>query len=248
MKKKNTKKIGNSILNILLFIFLVFCVLSVIITIFSKKDVDGASEVFGYQMRIVTTNSMGACDQTDVSDFEIGSIPVNAMVFVKLLPVDTSKHDDWYRSLKAGDVLTFRYVYTTQITITHRITSITEKETGGFIIELAGDNKNSDSDQLYQKIDTSVPNNTNYVIGKVVGKSVVFGGVISVLKNPIGMICIIMLPCLVIIILEVIKITRLLTADKKKRALEESQKKDKEFEELRRKLAELEKEKENGEK
>lgn len=248
MGKDDVKKAGKVIINILLSVFLILCILLVLFTIFSKKDVDGAADIFGYQMRTVTTNSMGKCEQTDVSKFDIGSIPVNSMVFIKLLPEDTSKHDDWYRELKVGDVLTFRYVYTTQITITHRITSINEKDTGGFIIELAGDNKNENADQLYQSIDTSVPNSMNYVIGKVVGKSVVFGNIISVLKTPLGMILAVMLPCLVIIVLEIIRIVKLLNADKKKHALEESKRKDDELEELRRKLAELEKEKENGEK
>ena len=51
-------------------------------------------------------------------------------------------------NVKVGDVLTFRYVYATQVTITHRITSITEEANGEFIIELAGDNKNSEDGQL----------------------------------------------------------------------------------------------------
>ena len=248
MKNSGAKKIGKQILDVVLFIFLIFCVLSVILTVFSKKDVDGAAEIFGYQMRVVTTNSMGECDQTDVSGFEIGSIPVNSMVFVKTIPDGAEAQTEWYRSLKVGDVLTFRYVYTTQITITHRITSITEKETGGFIIELAGDNKSSTTDQLYQTIDTSIPNNMNYVIGKVVGRSVAIGGVISLLKNPIGMISIVMIPCIVIIIFEIVKVTKLLTADKKRLAREEARKKDDELAALRKKLAELEKNKEDGEK
>jgi hypothetical protein len=137
-------------------------------------------------------------------------------------------------------VLTFRYVYTTQVTITHRIVSITEKETGGFLIELAGDNKNSEDGQLTQVIDTSIPNSTNYVIGKVIGQSYLFGLLMSFLKQPVGIVLVIIVPCFIIILLEVLKIARVFGADRKKREQEENEKKNSELEELRRKLAELE--------
>ena len=243
MNKKGAKKIGSILVNLILYIFLTVCILSVFLTIFSKRDSDGAVELFGYQMRVVTSDSMAKCEHTDVSDFDIKSIPVRSMVFVKTMPDDPAKADDWYRSLKVGDVLTFRYVYSSQVTITHRITSITEKATGGFIIELAGDNKNSEDSQLRQTIDTSIPNNTNYVIGKVTAKSYVFGFIMSLLMQPIGIVLVIIVPCFIIMMLEFIKIAGMLSADKKNKLQQENDRKESEIEELRRKLAELEKQK-----
>ena len=243
MNKSNVKKLGSILVNLLLCIFLTVCVLSVFFTVFSKKDTDGAAEMFGYQMRVVTSDSMAKCELTDVSDFEIKSIPVRSMVFVKVMPEDPAEADAWYRSLKVGDVLTFRYVYSSQVTITHRITSITEKETGGFIIELAGDNKNSEDSQLRQTIDTSIPNNTNYVIGKVTSQAYVFGFIMSFLMQPIGIVLVIIVPCFIIMMIEIIKIAGVLSADKKNKLQEENDKKDSELEELRRKLAELERQK-----
>lgn len=240
MDKARIKKAGNIILNVLLYVFLAICIATVLITVLSKRDVDGAAEVFGYQMRVVTSDSMSKSEHTDVSSYKIKDIPVRSMVFVKVKPDDPSKVDEWYRSLRVGDVLTFRYVYTTQVTITHRIISITEKETGGFLIELAGDNKNSDDGQLLQIIDTSVPHNPNYVIGKVIGQAYLLGVVLSFLMQPIGMVLAIIVPCFVIILLEVAKIIRLVTADKKKREREELEKKENELEELRQRLAQLE--------
>ena len=207
---------------------------------FFKKDTDGAAELFGYQMRVVTSDSMAKCHLTDVSDFEIGSIPLRSMIFVKTMPEDEKKANEWYGKLKVGDVLTFRYVYQNQVTITHRITSITEKQTGGYIIELAGDNKNSESDQLYQTIDTSIPNHTNYVIGKVTGQSFILGFIVSLLKTPLGIIFIVIVPCFIIILLEILKIVGAYSAERKKREQEEAAKKDSELEALRRRLAELE--------
>ena len=240
MKNEKTKKIAKITLNVLLYLFLALCIFSVFMTMASKKDADGAAEIFGYQMRVVTSDSMAKCELTDVSEFEIKDIPIRSMVFVQLMPDDPAEADAWYRSLQKGDVLTFRYVYTTQITITHRITSITEKESGGFLIELAGDNKNSKDGQLIQVIDTSVPNNTNYVIGKVTGQAYLFGAIMSFLMQPIGMILVIIVPCLFIILLEILKIARVFGADKKERERTEKAQKEQELEELRRRLAELE--------
>ena len=240
MEKKKLKKIGDIIFNILLYLFLAICVFALVLTIFSKKDIDGAAELFGYQMRVVTSDSMAKCDQTDVSDYEIKSIPLRSMIFVEIMPENEAEVDKWYRDLQVGDVLTFRYVYTNQVTITHRITSITEKKTGGFIIELAGDNKNSDSEQLYQTIDTSIPNNKNYVVDKVTGQAFLLGFIISLLKSPLGIIFIVIVPCFIIILLEVLKIVGVYNAERKKREQEETAKKDSELEELRRRLAQLE--------
>lgn len=243
MDKAKIKKIGKIALDVLLYIFLAICIFAVIVTVISKRDSDGAAEVFGYQMRVVTSDSMSESEFSDVSAYKIKDIPIRSMVFVKVMPDDPAEADEFYRSLKVGDVLTFRYVYTTQVTITHRITSITEKDTGGFIIELAGDNKNSEDGQLTQVIDTSIPNNTNYVIGKVTGQAYLLGLLMSFLMQPVGIILLIIVPCFIIILLEVLKIVKVLGADKKKREQEEKQNKDNELEELRRKLAELEREK-----
>ncbi len=239
--KSKTGKVGRIIGNILLYLFLALCIFSVFLTVFSKKAVDGAAEIFGYQMRVVTSASMEKCDKTDVSAYEIEDIPVRSMIFVKVMPSDPAEADEWYRSLNVGDVLTFRYVYTTQVTITHRITSITEKESGGFIIQLAGDNVNDNSQPLYQTIDTSIPNNTNYVIGKVTGQAYLLGVLMSFIMAPAGMILAVILPCAIIMLMEISKIVRSIRGDKAKQAREESERKDRELEELRRRLAELEK-------
>lgn len=240
MSKKRFKKIGSVIINALLYVFLAICIFTLVITLVSKKDVDGAAEVFGYQMRIISSDSMAKCELTDVSDYDIKSIPLRSLIFVRVMPEDEREADEWYKSVEVGDVLTFRYVYTNQVTITHRVVDIKEKEGGGYLISLAGDNKNSNSEQLYQVIDTSIPDNTNYVIGKVTGQSYILGFLISLLKTPLGIIFIIIVPCFIIILLEVLKIVGVLSADKKKREQEEKMKKDNELEELRRRLEELE--------
>ena len=240
MKKDTIKKIGNILGNVVMYIFLILCIAAVILTVFSKKDSDGASEIFGYQIRVVITDSMGESEYTDVSNYKIKSIPVNSLVFIKLMPEDPEAAEEWYSNVKVGDVLAFRYVYTTQMTITHRVVSITEKETGGYIIELEGDNKDSDERLLRQTIDTSIPNSLNYIIGEVTGHSYLFGMFLTILKQPVGLICLIILPCFVIILIEVIKIINAVGEEKRIKAKKEKEAKDNELEELRRRLAELE--------
>lgn len=240
MENIKLKKFGKIAGNVLMGVFLAICVVCVIFAVSSKRHTDGAANILGYQMRIVTSDSMDKSEFTDVSDYKIKHIPVRSMVFIDVIPEDVAKATDWYRDLKVGDVLTFRYVYATQVTITHRITSITEKPTGGFIIELAGDNKTSDNGQLYQTIDTSIPNNMNYVIGKVVGQSLLLGALLSFLLQPVGLVLLIIVPCLIIILLEVLKIIKMFADEKKKKVQDEVDQKDRELEELRSRLAALE--------
>ena len=240
MDKNLLKKIGDIAANVVMYIFLAVCILSVIMTVFGKRDADGTVEIFGHQMRIVVSDSMAKSEFTDVSDYKIKHIPINTMVFIKLVPDDPAAAEQWYRDdVQIGDVLTFRYVYTNQVTITHRVVDKVEKETGGYLIYLEGDNKNSDSELLKQTIDTSIPNSTNYVIGKVVATNFLFGLFLSIIRKPIGAICIIILPCFIIILIEVLKIVRVLNADKKQQNQDEMAKKESELEELRRQLAAL---------
>ena len=247
MEKTKLKKVKKVILDVITYVFLALCILAVIVTVVAKKDVDGAANIFGHQMRIVTSDSMAKCEHTDVSDFRIKSIPIRSLVFIELVPDDPAEANDWYSELKVGDVLTFRYLYATQVTITHRITSIEKNENGGYDIELAGDNKNSKDGQLTQIIDTSEEASSNYVIGKVVGQSRLTGTIISGLKHPLGIVLLIIVPCAIIILLEVLKIFKVINTEKKNKALEESKKKDDELDALRRRLAELEGEKKMGE-
>ncbi|MBR5140666.1 MAG: S26 family signal peptidase, partial [Clostridia bacterium] len=149
------KKIVKIAANILLYLFIAVCIFSVILTISSKKDIDGTATIFGTQMRSVLTSSMEKCDATDVSGFEIKDIPAGSMIFVDVVPEDPEKAQEWYADLKVGDVLTFKYVYVRQETITHRIVDIQPNQDGGYTINLEGDNKGTDSATLAQTINTA---------------------------------------------------------------------------------------------
>ena len=239
-KPQMAKKVCQITANVLLYAFIAVCLLGVVLSVSAKKESDGTATIFGRQMRFVLSASMAKCDQTDVSQFEIKDIPARSMIFIEVAPKDTAELDEWYASLKVGDVLTFKYVYIRQETITHRITAIEKKETGGYLISLEGDNKNENSETLSQVIDTSIPNNPNYVIGKVTGQSYALGLFVNVLRSPAGLVCIVIIPSLIIVILEILKIIRLFGADKRKRELEEQARQKNELDELKKRLAELE--------
>ena len=239
MNKTQLKKTLKIVSNILLYVFIAVCVFSVLFLLMGRGNHSGAMEIFGYQMLIVTTDSMAECEETDVSGYEIGSLPSRTLILVETLPEDPLEAQKWYAALGEGDVLTFRYVYTNQITITHRLVEKTPKD-GGYILTLMGDNKATDATLLSQVIDTTETNSMNYVIGKVTGSSLFLGTILSFMRETLALVLIVILPCLVIIVCEIIKIIRAMGAEKAEREARERAEKEKEIAELRRRVAELE--------
>lgn len=250
---ERAKNVLKTMANVLTYVFLALCIVAIFLTISAKKSGDGLT-ILGKQFRLVVSESMEKSEFTDVSDFEIKDIPLGSLVFVEVVPEDETQKAKWYDGLKEGDVLTFRYTYTTQITITHRIVDIRDNGKGGYFIDLKGDNKTSStSSTLEQTIDTS-EDGLNYIIGKVTGQSLFLGQIITTLQTPLGMILIVILPCLAIIAYDLIKIIMLFTENKKKKAeeertrleneraiaMDESERQRNEIEELKRKLAALE--------
>ncbi len=171
------------LISLISFLLLIFCFLTVFLGVGAERDFDGTMIIFGYQARIVLSDSMAKCEHTDVSGYDIKDIPVKSMIFIDTLPKDEAEADRWYASLREGDVLTFRYTYATTETVTHRITGIAEKADGGYIITLQGDNRSETSGTLTQIIDTSDISSPNRIIGKVVGKSYVLGVISYEVRN-----------------------------------------------------------------
>ena len=228
------KKIFKITSDILLYCFIFLGLITIIITLSSKKDIDGATNIFNYQLRLVITDSMAKCSETNVSKYKIKSIPKNSLVLIKKI------EDNDYKKIKEGDVLTFRYLYTEQVTITHRVKSIVEKDTGGYIIELVGDNKTGESELLVQTIDTSIEESPNYIIGEVVYTSIIIGFILNMLKSSLGIVFIIIIPSFIIILLEVIKIIIITIIEKRKLAERKANEKEQEILELKKKLKEME--------
>lgn len=233
--------------DVLFCLIIAFALFVLIISVSSKRDADGTATVFGYQLRFVRSGSMEKCDRTDVSGYKIKSIPVKSCVFIKKAPApdDQQALNEWCSALSVGDVLTFQYSKygATNIqdkVITHRIVKIEPKE-GGYIITLEGDNKNDTGSVGQQVIDTTKADGLDYIIGKVEGQSYFLGLCVYALKSPIGLIFIIIVPCMIIIAYEVIKIVTVLNKDKKDRQQQEKTAKEDEIALLRKQLEELQK-------
>lgn len=248
-KKRVIKRALTISANVFIYVFLVVCLIGVTLTLTAKKSDDGTSTLFGYQMRYVLSPSMEKSEATydQIKGYDIKDIPTKSMIFVKVVPKDPEAAMKWYEDVQIGDVLTFKYVYVRQETITHRVTDKYQKPDGsGYIISLAGDNKDVGSENLTQVIDTSVPENPNYVIGKVVGQNYVLGLLVSALKTPVGMVCIIILPALIILLVELVKVINIFMSDKRKKEEKIREEQQSEIEELKRRLAEIEAKKAAG--
>ena len=214
MKNKKLNKALSVVANVVVYVFCALCLLLVLFTVFSKRDSDGAVKVLGYEMRIVVSGSMEKHPDVDVSNYKIKSIKTGSIVFVKLAPQDEQQLQQWYDDLQVGDVLTFSYFEKEQQVITHRITDIQPNGSGGYVITLRGDNLSDSGATSQQIIDTSDENSYNHVIGKVTGHNFIFGWFVYSLKQPIGMALVIIVPCLVIMVWNVVKIVSVLR-DKK---------------------------------
>ena len=256
--KKTSSKLSKALgiaVDVILYLFLAICLFALIISLVSKKDPDGAVNLFGREMRLVVSQSMEKSEYSrkDIEQYEIKDLKLRSMVFIERVPDDEEEAKEWYSRLAVGDVLTFRYVIgSSQQTITHRIIEITPKE-GGYVIQLQGDNRGESGDVSTQTIDTSESGETafNYVIGKVTGSSTVLGYIVYGIKQPIGTALIVIVPCCIIIIWHVIRIISVVSEDRKKKAAaeleaakklaeqqaEEREKQAAELEEMKRRLA-----------
>lgn len=233
--------------DVLFCLIIAFALFVLIISVSAKRDADGTANVFGYQLRFVRSGSMKKCDQTDVSGYKIKSIPVKSCVFIKKAPApdDQQALNEWCSALSVGDVLTFQYskygaANIQDKVITHRIVKIEPKE-GGYIITLEGDNKNDTGSVGQQVIDTTKADGLDYIIGKVEGQSYFLGLCVYALKSPVGLVFIIIVPCMIVIAYEVIKIITVLNKDKKDRQQQEKTAKEDEIALLRKQLEELQK-------
>ena len=246
-KKALIKKISSVLGDVLLFAFIGICCFVVVLTIVSKKDVDGTANLFGYQLRFVKTASMEKSDLTydEIKKYDIKDIPINSLLFIETVPDDEAEALEWYSEVKVGDVLTFKYVYDyRQETITHRVCEITERYSDGVLIGydivLIGDNRSDSANTHKQYIYTYEENALDYVVGKVVSQNRFLGFLAAALKTPLGLILVVMVPCSVIIITEVVRVVNLLNADKKEKAEREKNERQKEIDELKEKLRQLE--------
>ena len=236
------KKIGNIIVNILFVLFFLIALFSLYSSITLKKNGGESVNLFGHELRVVISPSMEKCDQTDVSNYKIKDIKTKSLIVVEKVPENEEQAKQFYENIEIGDVLTFKYVYTNQVTITHRVVGKNSIGDGNFIFTLEGDNKDESSGVLQQVINTGVES-PNYIIGKVKYVNYPLGVIIYGFKTPVGIICFVIIPCSLVVIYEIIKIVNVINKDKNRKNKEIEEEKNKEIEELRKRIEEMEKDK-----
>ena len=192
----------NNILYIIITLLMLFCLIMMVLF----KDINqGEVEIFGLKAKTVLSSSMEETSLFDTSSYEIKSLKRNALVVIDEI--------DNFDDIKVGDVLTFKYVIgAEQKVITHRVIKIEEKP-GGYLITLKGDNVSGESN--IQVIDTTeAMTSYNYIIGKVVYSNYFLGLMITMVNNPLGIIFVILIPCLFLLIFEVIRLFQLVRGNR----------------------------------
>ena len=237
----------NKIFNILSYCFIFIAAIFTITTINLKENTKDGITIFNHQMMVVETESMEKNELVNVDEYEIKSIKKNSLIIVKV--VDENDPYSFYKEIEINDVLTFKYMIgNKQETITHRVINKTPKE-DGFIFELRGDNINKDGTTSTQIIDTTEEDSFNYIVGKVIGTSHPMGVVITSMKSDVGIIGVIIIPSIILIFFEIMKISNEVNKEKIQKSKNkdiELQNKNQELEELKRRLLELESEKKEG--
>lgn len=155
-------------------------------------------------VKIVVSGSM---DGQPRGQYDIKTIPVGSMVFIH--KVSEGDSQVFYSSLEVGDVITFHYrhpVSYEDMVVTHRITSITESG-GVYTYECRGDSIVDDPTNGSVQVVTS---SSGDVIGKVVGVAPWLGQLVVFLSTWEGKVCLIITPCLILILSEMRNIIRIL--------------------------------------
>ena len=165
----------------------------------------GSMDLSSTDVKIVVSGSMAGEPRIQ---YNIQTIPVESMVFIRKVPPGDDAQS-FYSSLKVGDVLTFDYrhpVSKENMVVTHRIISISESE-GVYTYTCKGDSIADDPTNGSVQVVTSASGD---VIGKVVGVSHALGQAVVFLSTGSGKVCLIVIPCIILIISEIGNIVHIL--------------------------------------
>lgn len=151
----------------------------------------------------------GSMDGEPREQYEIETIPIESMIFIRDVPSDPAEADSFYASLRIGDVLTFDYrhpVSQEKMVVTHRIVDISVSG-GTYTFTLQGDSIADDPTNGSVQVVTS---DSGDVIGKVVGVSHWLGVLTVFVSHWYGKLVLILIPCAILIASEVGNIVRTL--------------------------------------
>ena len=255
------KKVLNIILDVLFALFVVLAIFMVVGHVSAKKN-EGTIPVFNSQLRLVETGSMAEnknYSKEEYKSFKIKNLPIDTLISVDdITKKSYEKRDDFYATLKRGDVLTFKYPVNGLVTVvTHRVTDVEKLPDRNFYkddhitldysrpnykITLKGDAVEGEGESVYQYIETAKDEEDPmcYVIGEVKWSSLSTGKFTRFISSKWGIVVLVIVPCATLLIYEVSKIVLILVKNKKEKEALETGAKDAELEELRKKVKELE--------
>ena len=127
---------------------------------------------------------------------------------IKVYDIIIDKKVDSPTEIKEGDIITFLSTssYSQGLTVTHRVTEVRQKEDGNYEYQTKGDN-NLSPDAAYAPYEN--------VLGKVVFRVPQFGRVQDFLANRHGWILVVIIPALIIIIKDILKLSKLAKVESK---------------------------------
>lgn len=210
------KKILSIIWDCLVWLLVIFAACMTVFTVVSLRTVDAQHRsIFGYKAFIVQSDSMAA------TDFDAGDV-----IFVK--EVDPS-------TLREGDIIAYisRSPHNSGNTVTHKIRSLVQNESGdpGFVTY--GTTTGADDEQIVTYSD---------VLGKYTGRVEDIGVFFVFMRTPKGYVSIILIPFILLILYSLFNCLRLFGQARKEHEeareavlLEEQQKN----EDMRQELSEL---------
>ncbi len=202
-KKVNVKKILKIVGDVVFGVVVIF-VLFVAITNLKSKSSGGIPNIFGYGYMNVLSDSMNG-DQED-------SFKKNDLIFVKMLSGDDRKN------LKVGDIITYSGTLegTTQTgLISHRIISATTVGNQTLYVT-QGDNPNA-------KLGSTEGKATVYsdeVLAVYTGKWSGAGAVFAWFGSSVGFFVVVVGPCLIFLIYEIISFTKTLLVYKQEKQMD----------------------------
>lgn len=176
--KEQTKKIWNTVLNVVIWVIIAIVLLLAISVVTSIKK--GYSSLFGYAMLGVATDSMKGDEKDSFGKYNY--------IFVKILDKDE------VAELEIGDVITY------QIDIngdgkdelnTHRI--VGGSAATGFVTQ--GDNNSITDQQAY-----GYTVSTSEIVGKYMGFRIpLIGGLSVLVRSSVGFLCVVVIPSFLIV-------------------------------------------------
>lgn len=199
---KVLKKIGRTIVIVLLAIIFIASIASIISSIGMREK--GYAGAFGYSVAIVQTNSMS------------GTLEIGDIVIGKIIDADTV--------INVGDIVTYKKIINRQlITITHRVTDKIEDGMGGYLYQTWGDNRTYDYEG--EESVCNDPDEGYRTQGEIVsvytGKIEKAGKVVNFLKTPPGYLTL-AIPIALYIIYELFVLISVFVNNKKEMMLEET--------------------------